>query len=189
MSDRRSGTASSRARNSGDSAATRGPARCVGSSARHGRGSGRSCSDGDRSDLAAIGVRRPRGPGLGGSRPAHSACRITGTLRGSRRRQPSPFNLSDLRPRRGCRLRGRARTVSRGQEQQRLRDRRGRSLLLGTLSGLRQEIIEQNFKRIRDAVASTNEEKFHTLGGTPERGALRNYELSNYPTELEVNVR
>ena len=64
--------------------------------------------------------------------PAGSA----GSLRGSRRRQPPPSDLSNLRPCGRRRLRGRLRPVSHGGRRHGLRDRRGRSRLLGPLSGL-----------------------------------------------------
>ena len=109
------GGAPSRARDSGDGAAARGVAGGRWAASHHGRRRGRGRQDRDRHDLIAIGVRRPGPAGIRGVDPAHTAVRIAGALRRSRRRQSPPPDLSNLRPRGRHRLRGRFCAVSHGQ--------------------------------------------------------------------------
>ena len=123
-------------RHSGHRAAIGGLAGGVGSSSHHGRRRGRSRQGRDRRHLAPVGVRRPQRPGHRRPHPAHSARRITGSLRGSSRRQPPSSNLSDLRSHGRCRLCRWVRALSHGGRRQGLRDRRGRGRVLGSLSGL-----------------------------------------------------
>ena len=73
--------------------------------------------------------------------------RIAGSLRGSRRRQPPPSDLSNLRPRGRRRLRGRLRPVSHAGRRPGLRDRRGRGRLLGALSGLSRAVAPASAPR------------------------------------------
>src|SRR4029450_7164629 len=68
--------------------------------------------------------------------PPPSTRGITRSIRGSRRRQPPPFDLSSLRPSGGRRLCSRQRPLSHGGRRQGLRNRRGRGRLLGTVFGL-----------------------------------------------------
>jgi len=103
----------------------------------HRRSCGRERQDGDRRHLAAVGVRRSERSRHRRVGSAHSTRRLTGALRRSSRRQPPSFNLSDLRSHGRCRLRRWVHAVSDGRRRQRLRNRRGRGRVLGTLPGLR----------------------------------------------------
>src|SRR2546421_2785358 len=82
------------------------------------------------------GVRRPRRPGPGRSGPADRARRQSRAVRGAKRRQPPPRGLPRLRADRRHRLYGRLRAVPGPRHRRRVRDRRGRGHLLGTVPGL-----------------------------------------------------
>jgi hypothetical protein len=131
-------------RHSGNSSAVGGSASGIERASHHRRRCCRRRARRDRRHFAAVGIRRAQRAGHRGADPAHSARRITGALRGSRRRQPSSSDLSSLRARRRRRLFSRQGSLPHGPRRQRLSDRRGRGRILGTLPGLPGEVQSES---------------------------------------------